>query len=621
MKHAYLIMAHNDFESLQYLLQAIDDERNDIYLHIDKKTSYVDYDEIRTWVKNAGLFFVPRINVRWGHSSFVKCELILLETATKNGKYKYYHLLSGIDYPLKSQDEIHSALEDKNLEYLNYHFEGDEGDEFAYKIRYYHPFMGLTGRGIFEGPGKKNELMRRITKKHWEVVEKQKLKGVDRRKKYPEIQFVKGDNWCSVTDDFARYVLSKKNKIMRMSHFVNTPDEFFMATLAYNSVFKDRIANDSLRLIDWQRGTPYEFVNTDLEELKQSEKFFARKISYVNEPELVRALAEYICVRNVPEKKAEPLVSIVVPIYNVENYLEECLDSLINQTYKNIEVLMVNDGSNDNSGDIAQQYSKKDSRFKYIYQENQGLSAARNTGIKESKGDYISVIDSDDWVEPDYVEAMLKVALDKDADITISGLTKELDTPQEICIHGDKVYSRTSAMHVLSNIYTEDYLEFIVAVDKLYKRKIFDKVQFQEGKLHEDEFAIHRIIDEANLICTVDKSLYHYRMRANSITSSEQSANLRHFDIVDAHRDRVKCCRKQIYSDFYRLIVYSLFEEIIWLMPTYNHEAYKNNGLNNRFRKIMVREYISNFSQLDKYQRKEYLSVILNPEGYRQNKD
>ncbi len=613
-------MAHNDFESLHYLLKAIDDDRNDIYLHIDKKTSHVNHDEIKSWVKSSGLVFVPRMNVRWGHSSFVKCELNLLECATKAGHYHYYHFLSGIDFPLKNQDYIHALLKDKDLEYINYHFGGDEGDDFAWKIRYYHYFMRWIGRGHFDGPGKKNAFFRWLKNINWKLVGKQESRGFDRRNNYPDIDFVKGDNWVSITDDFARFVLSKKSKIMKLSTFANTPDEFFMATLAYNSEYKDRIAGDVLRLIDWKRGEPYEFVYTDLDELKQSDKLFARKISYVNEPELVRALAEHIGVQEVVNQLTNPLVSLVVPIYNVEEYLVECLDSLASQTYKNIQVVMVDDGSKDSSGEIAKSYSEKDSRFVYIYQENQGLSAARNTGINASSGEYVALIDSDDWVDSDYVEAMLNVALKKNADVIISGLIKELDVPQEICIHGDKAYSKTSAMKVLGNIFTEDYLAFIVAVNKLYKREIFDEVQFQTGRLHEDEFAIHRIIDASNIICTVDKSLYHYRMRANSITSSEQSSNLRHFDIVDAHRDRVECCKNQFYTDFYRLIVYSLFEEIIWLMPTYNHETFKKYGLNNRFRQIMISEYIKNFAQLDNHQRKEYLLAILNPEGYDENR-
>ena len=134
MKHAYLIMAHNNFESLKYLLKAIDDDRNDIYLHIDKKTSYVDLEEIRTWVTKAGLFFAPRIKVFWGHFSVVQCELNLLRMATSKGKYHYYHFLSGVDYPIKSQDEIHECLKDCNKEFVTYHENGTAGDIFDYKM-------------------------------------------------------------------------------------------------------------------------------------------------------------------------------------------------------------------------------------------------------------------------------------------------------------------------------------------------------------------------------------------------------------------------------------------------------------------------------------------------------
>ncbi|SDI03143.1 Glycosyltransferase involved in cell wall bisynthesis [Pseudobutyrivibrio sp. 49] len=620
-KHAYLVMAHSDFESLKYLLQAIDDDRNDIFIHIDKRTSYADFDEIKSWVEKAGLFFVPRMKVRWGHSSFVKCELKLLEKATKAGHYHYYHFLSGVDFPLKSQDEIHDYLRDKDLEFINYHFDGDNGDEFAWKIRYYHYFMRWIGRGHFDGPGKQNAILRRIKDKNWELVGRQEAKGFDRRKKYQNIEFVKGDNWVSITDDFARFLLSKKNKIMRLSTFANTPDEFFIPTVAYNSVYKARIAGDNLRLIDWNRGNPYKFAYTDLDELKQSEKLFARKISFVNEPRLVLELMEHIGVKPAYQKPDNPQVSIVVPIYNVQDYLAKCLESISSQTYKNIQVIMVDDGSTDSSGNIAESFSQKDSRFLYIHQQNGGLSAARNTGIKAATGQYIAVVDSDDWVEPDYIEELLKVSMETDADITVCGLIKESSTPQEISIKDNKVYSRTSAMNILSNIFTEDYLVINVAWNKLYKKKLFDKVSYPTGKLHEDEYIIHRLIDESRLICTTPKALYHYRIRDDSITGAKQAANIKHFDIIEAHKDRVKFCKRQIYGGFYRLIVYSLFEEIIWLMPTYDHSSFKKYGLNNKFRRIMLREYIKNYSQLDRHQRFEYLSVIINPEEYKQNSD
>ena len=126
------------------------------------------------------------------------------------------------------------------------------------------------------------------------LMEKQKSRGVDRRKKYPGIQFVKGDNWVSITDDFARFAVSKERQIMKMARFACAADEIFLQTLAYNSSYKNRIANDALRLIDWKRGAPYEFVYEDLDELKSSDKLFARKISYSRQPELVDALLENI---------------------------------------------------------------------------------------------------------------------------------------------------------------------------------------------------------------------------------------------------------------------------------------------------------------------------------------
>ena len=114
------------------------------------------------------------------------------------------------------------------------------------------------------------------------------------------------------------------------------------------------------------------------------------------------------------------LVSIVVPIYNVENYLRQCLDSIMGQTYQNFECLLINDGSPDHSADICREYVSKDSRFKYFEKENGGVSSARNLGIERSEGAYITFIDSDDWVESDYLEVLYKALIDEKADITVS---------------------------------------------------------------------------------------------------------------------------------------------------------------------------------------------------------
>ncbi len=612
-------MAHNDFESLKYLLFTLDDKRNDIFIHIDRKTSYADFDEIRSWVKESGLYFAHRLNVRWGHTSFIQCELELFKLATGQGHYHYYHLLSGVDFPIKSMDYIHQYLEDKNLEFINYHHNGEQDDRFFYKIKYYYPLMRWVGRGYFEGPGKKRAFLRKMVQFNWWLVDRQREHGVDRTKKHPDIQFVKGDNWCSITDDFARYVVANERQILDMYRFTDAPDEIYLQTLAVNSDFKSRIAGESLRLIDWKRGNPYEFVYTDLAELKNTETaLFARKISYVNEPQLVRGLMEHIGKRSYTPKDI-PLVSIVVPIYNVQDYLKECLDSLAVQTYSNIEVFLIDDGSKDGSTEIAQNFAKKDPRFTYIRQENQGLSAARNTGLDQAKGDYIAVVDSDDWVEPDYIEAMLKEAQAKDADVVVCGIRKENDNPSDITM-GTQSMSKTKAMLLLGNIFPPEYLLMIVAWNKLYKKSVFDNVRYAVGKIHEDEYAIHRIIDASDMVCTVDKPLYHYRIRSDSIMGAKCQADMRHFDILDAHLDRIKCCEKQLYGEFLHLIVYSMFEELLLLILRYDKNDYKHYHLTNRFRKLLIAECINNYKYLDRHQKKVYMMVIISPTWYRRQK-
>ncbi len=620
-RHAFLIMAHSDFESLKYLLFALDDERNDIYIHVDKRTRYVDFDEISSWVKKAGLFFTPRIKVYWGHHSLMDSEMILFKTAAANGHYHYYHLLSGVDFPIKSQDYIHEFFHNKDQEFLSYHFEGDYGDEFLYKIKYYHPLMKWVGRGKFDGPGIRQKFLARLSHFSWQLIEKQKQFGIDRTKKYPDYTFVKGDNWCSVTDDFVRYVISKERLINKIAKWTNCQDEFFLQTIAYNSSkFKDRLTGKSLRKIDWNRGTPYEYCHKDIEELKNghSEELFARKISYVNEPELVNDLMEFIGSggRN-QEPDSNPLVSIVVPIYNVQDYLKECLESLASQTYNNIEVLLINDGSKDDSGTIAEEYAKLDQRFKYIVQENKGLSGARNTGLDKAQGEYIAVVDSDDWVEPDYIEKMLKQALDTNADVVACGLIKENENPQEIFISGENCYSKTAAMKILEDIYTDEYLIMIVAWNKLYKRRVFENVRYVQGKIHEDEYAIHRVIDTSDMIATIDKPLYHYRIRENSITSSGQDEDLRHFHVFEAHQDRVQCCKKQEYGAFYKWIVYSMIEELLLLTTRYGKEAYGKYHLNSRFRRMILSEYFKNYKWLEKNQKKECLKAFISPMRYK----
>lgn len=292
-KHAYLIMAHNDFDTLIHVLREIDDPRNDIYLHIDKKSGMVDLDLIKVSVKESGLYFVPRMKVFWGTISQVKCELKLLKKASAKG-YKYYHLISGNDFPLKSQDYIHNLLRDEDSEFLSYHLSGENGDDFLYKVKMYYPLLRFVGKGALTGNGLRDKLSRKLGYWQSSLNAFQEKHNVDRTKKSAGAVFYKGDQWFTITHDFALYILENKSRILRTYFLTNGPDEIFMQTLAMNSRFANRVKNDSLRQIDWLRGNPYEYRLTDLDELKASDKLFARKISYYVDPELVDSLSRYI---------------------------------------------------------------------------------------------------------------------------------------------------------------------------------------------------------------------------------------------------------------------------------------------------------------------------------------
>lgn len=272
-KHAYLVMAHNNLDQLNILLKLLDDNRNDIYLHIDARSPISESEVIQ--LRYSPLYFVQRIKVYWADYSQVECELLLLEAAAKKG-YSYYHLLSGSDLPIKSQDYIHKFFEKTDLIYLHYTTKERTDQAISY-VKYYHLFQ----KQLCEvNRGKQFSL--------WKVINKacllaQQIFGVNRIN--DNYQMKKGANWFSIPYDFANYVIDNKELIERKFNSARSPDEFFLQTLAYNSIFQKRIyrlkEDDSykscLRLIDWTRGLPYVYRITDFEELLQSDMLFARK--------------------------------------------------------------------------------------------------------------------------------------------------------------------------------------------------------------------------------------------------------------------------------------------------------------------------------------------------------
>ncbi len=219
------------------------------------------------------------------------------------------------------------------------------------------------------------------------------------------------------------------------------------------------------------------------------------------------------------------LVSIIVPIYNVENYLRMCLDSIEHQTYSNIEVLLINDGSLDSSGEICQEYVARDSRFRYFEKENGGLSDARNYGIDRSKGEFLTFIDSDDWIEPTYVEDMYQAALNNNSEIVISNYKRFDVKENHYLIHvGDNYYEETYEGKELINrlplLERRDY-SFVTSWGILFSRKLFDNIRFPKGKLTEDSRTNYKLFAKSSRSTYINKSLYMYRVgREGSIINT-----------------------------------------------------------------------------------------------------
>lgn len=212
------------------------------------------------------------------------------------------------------------------------------------------------------------------------------------------------------------------------------------------------------------------------------------------------------------------LISVILPIYNVEKYLSRCLDSVIGQTHKNIEIILVDDGSTDNSYKICEEYAKNDKRIVIIHKENGGLSDARNVGIKKAKGDYITLIDSDDYVEKDYVEFLYKLIKDNNSQMSVCGHTVLYE-------NGKKIKKEThehlvlSAKKTLEKILYDDGID-LSAWAKMYEKKLFDKVQYPKGRYFEDSATTYLLVDECKKIAVGSESKYNYIIRNNSITTA-----------------------------------------------------------------------------------------------------
>lgn len=236
----------------------------------------------------------------------------------------------------------------------------------------------------------------------------------------------------------------------------------------------------------------------------------------------------------------EPLLSIIVPIYNVEQYLERCIESIINQTYKNLEIILVDDGSKDNSGTIADTYASKDNRIKVIHKENGGLSDARNHGLDQAKGKYIIFIDSDDFIDSSMCEILFATAEKYSSDI-VSCNYYIFQDENHISVHSmsiqedEKVFSGIDILKYYL-IKTEPF-DLNIVCNKIFKADLFNskdsQIRFPEGRVQEDNFTTFRLFAKSDVVTTINQPLYYYLQRADSIMANFSKKFVK--DTIDSH--------------------------------------------------------------------------------------
>lgn len=256
------------------------------------------------------------------------------------------------------------------------------------------------------------------------------------------------------------------------------------------------------------------------------------------------------------------LISVIVPIYNVEAYLDQCIRSIVEQTYNKLEIILVDDGSPDKCPEICDEWALKDKRVKVIHKKNGGLSDARNAGLDVAKGDLIAFVDSDDWIEPKMYQTMLNALIKEDADICACGTIDSFETFEKYRTYP---YYVGGSEETLAMIYKETIFP-VSAWNKLHWKKNWENLRFPVGKICEDAFTTYLLVDRADKIVQIPEPLYHYRIRENSIMTSK--FNLSRMDEEEAWRCNYEFVKKrypniQGYAfDFYLQKVYMLIHLI-----------------------------------------------------------
>ena len=235
------------------------------------------------------------------------------------------------------------------------------------------------------------------------------------------------------------------------------------------------------------------------------------------------------------------LISIIVPIYKVEPYLNQCVQSIVEQTYRNLEIILVDDGSPDACPAVCDAWAAKDSRIRVIHKENGGLSDARNAGLAAAAGEYICFVDSDDWIAPEYIAGLYGAVAETGADIAECAVAYEDEAGSVLRLRQAAPVARMDRLEALRRLVQEDGI-YQTVWNKLYRREVIGGIRFEKGKYHEDEFWSYQVFDRIGSLAVVPEALYHYLQRGGSIMGDGYS--LKRLDGLEARFRRMQYLQK-----------------------------------------------------------------------------
>lgn len=292
------------------------------------------------------------------------------------------------------------------------------------------------------------------------------------------------------------------------------------------------------------------------------------------------------------------LISVIIPIYKVEKYLNKCIDSIIQQTYKNLEIILIDDGSPDNCGEICDNYALIDHRISVIHKVNGGLSDARNAGLEMANGDYIIFVDSDDWMEKDGIYILYDIAIKYNADLVIGGVEKIDDSTGKVIYTTNENIKKSDVVQSKEEAIKDMLLNGCASWARLYKRSIHKNVLFPVGEINEDEAIVLTIYNKCNVIVKTDKVIYKYRYRKESITST--TWHIKKMDWYYHAKENYKFINNE-YSSLKKYAQYRYCISIIWCLNnmTANKKKYNiqikqlRSELKNIFFKVVFNQFLS----------------------------